>query len=431
MMSLAALAQELVDTILDFLHSDHHSLLQVSLVARKWVPATRYHLFERVMLSLVRHRGSLGGTYDTARPFLDLCRSPLCTILPSIQEVSIAVEVERAPNEPGIIEELIELLGSSPVRKMHFLDLNHAISTSRPLAWIAPRLPHLQDFTYNSTTHFVPDALSLVTAFPELCRLALYSRSSHAATRRIFYPPYPTLPGAAPFRHLTTLRVRFLSEEVDRLMAWLLTLGDDIHLETLDIVLFFEYHSGWGPVDNLNAFFKTQGHSLRTLMMQVQYDEIEEEIGELARVSNVSKGNLDLSPFTHLETLYLNLHHVSALLAAVASVTSTSLTSLETAFKEWPYWDDAPCGCDGSEVVEFSDLMARDGFKQLTSFIVRVPSFFGPRGLEALYGYFPQWDKETTDVLQLLFVDDDRYPEGAMERDDVRDMMFGIHRLRL
>ncbi|KAJ7022319.1 hypothetical protein C8F04DRAFT_971679, partial [Mycena alexandri] len=44
------LAQELVDTILDFLHDDQKSLLSSSLIARKWVPATRYHVFERITL---------------------------------------------------------------------------------------------------------------------------------------------------------------------------------------------------------------------------------------------------------------------------------------------------------------------------------------------------------------------------------------------
>ncbi|KAJ7720367.1 hypothetical protein DFH07DRAFT_760873, partial [Mycena maculata] len=42
---------ELIDAILDFLHDDRQSLLHSSLVARKWVPATRYHIFERIAIN--------------------------------------------------------------------------------------------------------------------------------------------------------------------------------------------------------------------------------------------------------------------------------------------------------------------------------------------------------------------------------------------
>ncbi|KAJ7084978.1 hypothetical protein C8R44DRAFT_651389, partial [Mycena epipterygia] len=50
MSSAEDLAQELIDAILDFLHEDHGSLLSSSRVARKWVPAPRYHIFERIAI---------------------------------------------------------------------------------------------------------------------------------------------------------------------------------------------------------------------------------------------------------------------------------------------------------------------------------------------------------------------------------------------
>ncbi|KAJ7301125.1 hypothetical protein DFH08DRAFT_724630, partial [Mycena albidolilacea] len=46
----ADIAQELIDTILDFLYDDHSSLFSASLVARKWVPTTRHHVFERIII---------------------------------------------------------------------------------------------------------------------------------------------------------------------------------------------------------------------------------------------------------------------------------------------------------------------------------------------------------------------------------------------
>lgn len=44
------LPQELVDHFIDYLHDDYEPLLACSMVCRTWVPATRHHLFERVVI---------------------------------------------------------------------------------------------------------------------------------------------------------------------------------------------------------------------------------------------------------------------------------------------------------------------------------------------------------------------------------------------
>ncbi|KAJ7133827.1 hypothetical protein C8R46DRAFT_923543, partial [Mycena filopes] len=73
------LAQELVDIILDFLHEDHTTLLSASLTARKWVPATRYHVFERITLNhFLAPRPNR--FIDNAHEFLDIAASPHCSI---------------------------------------------------------------------------------------------------------------------------------------------------------------------------------------------------------------------------------------------------------------------------------------------------------------------------------------------------------------
>ncbi|KAF7315999.1 hypothetical protein MIND_00117200 [Mycena indigotica] len=421
MSAVASLAQELVDAILDFLHDDRASLLQSSLVARQWVPATRYHLFQRITLSLVRHRGSTTGIRDTARPFLQLSRSPLCTMLPGIQDVLIAVQADW---EAQLIQNIIELLGSSPIRKLLFIDME---SEPKPLAWIAQHFPHLRELVYNGTTHFLSDPLALVTSFPHLRSLSLFSRPSYLTTPCAF----TDLSSPHSFHHLSTLQLRFLAAEVDKFIAWLLTLGDDaMHLETLDIVSFFEYHSGWGPVSNLNAFLKAQSKSLRTFRIQIKYEESDADISDVERVSNISQGDIDLSPLTKLETLYINQHHVAALLAALSSVSSPSIAAVEISFKDWPYWEfNHPCSCRiPDQVVEFSELVAQDRFKTLTNLTVRVPEFTGRSPDEALEAYSPQWATRWagTGVAHVLFLDEDRYPAGAMERDDVRAAMFGF-----
>ncbi|KAK0200999.1 hypothetical protein DFS33DRAFT_1094580 [Desarmillaria ectypa] len=44
------LPNETWDTIIDFLHPDHPSLVVCSLVCRSWLPRSRYHLFKRIVL---------------------------------------------------------------------------------------------------------------------------------------------------------------------------------------------------------------------------------------------------------------------------------------------------------------------------------------------------------------------------------------------
>nr|GAT56515.1 predicted protein [Mycena chlorophos] len=413
---VSALAQELLDAVLDFLWDDRRSLLASSLVARNWVAATRHHLFERVVLSLVVHAR---GVRDTALPFIELCRSPLCTVLPGIRDVLIVVE----DAEGEVVKDLVDLLGSSPVRRLSFID---RAKTRQSLAWIVPSFPQLRHFTYNGAEDaFTTDMPALVAAFRHLRSLSLFSADKEL---NLFIPDAP----APAFIHLTTLRLRFLTDVADAVLGWLLPVGERMRLETLDLVLFFEYHSGWGPVDKLNALLRTQAASLKTFSVQITYGEKNSDIDDWERVANTSMGDIDLSPLTALETLYLAQHHVAALLSTLSSLSSsaTRIRSVEIAFKEWLYWYDIPCSCNAAvQVVEFADIMAHRRFRdRLVRFVIRVPAFFGSQGIEELWKYFPTWrDHPGTEIL--LREEDEVYPEGAVEREDVRKEVFGLMKL--
>ena len=49
---VARLPPELIDRIIDYLHSDPRSLAACSLVCKLWEPTSRFHLFRRIDLSL-------------------------------------------------------------------------------------------------------------------------------------------------------------------------------------------------------------------------------------------------------------------------------------------------------------------------------------------------------------------------------------------
>ncbi|KAJ3804605.1 hypothetical protein F5876DRAFT_53169 [Lentinula aff. lateritia] len=79
---MAIFSQELLDYILDFLHTSVPCLASSSLVSHRWLPATRYHLFRiPVLYQVSLHRSAK----DNTRAFLELLESPLCTFRNTIQ----------------------------------------------------------------------------------------------------------------------------------------------------------------------------------------------------------------------------------------------------------------------------------------------------------------------------------------------------------
>ncbi|KAG7447428.1 uncharacterized protein BT62DRAFT_892499 [Guyanagaster necrorhizus] len=44
---------ELCDRFIDFLHDDRKALKECSLVCRAWIPASRFHLFERSDVTVI------------------------------------------------------------------------------------------------------------------------------------------------------------------------------------------------------------------------------------------------------------------------------------------------------------------------------------------------------------------------------------------
>lgn len=269
-MPASDIAQELVDTILDFLHEDRRSLLSSSLIARRWVPATRHHLFEEITINHF-FTGRAGHLFkDTAHSFLDLFRSPHCTILPSIQSVVLHVDIDPAPL---LLHELVDVLAHAPVSKILFVDRSTPFGKRISLSWMTSRFPGLRQFTYNSLDRFVLDIFTLVMSFPELRSLSIYSEPRPAAKFAITQAkPYPTLPPAV-FTHLHTLRLRLFSHQSEEFMAWLLSIEDQLRLETLDLTVFHSYHNGWGPIAALNAFFGANGGHLRDFSLCLQYED--------------------------------------------------------------------------------------------------------------------------------------------------------------
>ncbi|KAK7045002.1 hypothetical protein R3P38DRAFT_2882067 [Favolaschia claudopus] len=272
-MTLAAaddLAQELVDTVLDFLHDDRASLFVTALVARKWVPASRFHSFDCVALTHF-FTGRANYLYkDSAHSFLELCRSPYCTITPAIQDVLLDIDTEKTPT---LLEDLVAVLAQAPVSKLRFIDHTRSYQKPAALSWMAESFPKLQNFSYTALDRFMEDVYALLARLPRLHSLSLSSCATDAARNAItshdesFSAPTP------PFVHLRSVRIRLFADQADEFMRWLGTCRHSVRLETLEVETFHCYHNGWGPIGSLNAFLAANGQSLAHFGLCLRYED--------------------------------------------------------------------------------------------------------------------------------------------------------------
>ncbi|KAJ7438364.1 hypothetical protein B0H11DRAFT_1829309, partial [Mycena galericulata] len=191
---MSTYAQELIDTILDFLHDDRASLLSSSLVGRTWVPATRYHIFERIAINhfSTGHRGD-HHFRDTAHPFLSICGSPHCSILMSIRTVVLNVNTDFAPAGPNprLLVAIVNALAHAPVGKIIFIDHTSFLAPETSLSWLAPHFSGLQELSYNALERAAEDLFAFVSLFPELRILSVYSTHKGAPAASIAHGPAP------------------------------------------------------------------------------------------------------------------------------------------------------------------------------------------------------------------------------------------------
>ncbi|KAJ7626071.1 hypothetical protein FB45DRAFT_1060600 [Roridomyces roridus] len=385
------LAQELIDEILEFLHDDLPSLLSTSLVARKWVFTPRRHVFASIAVyhCFLGHRHG-AGFVDNAHRFLDICRSPHCSILPSIREVAVNINTDFSPDGPvlGLLQDVIKTLGRAPIQKLVFLDHGASLFAEPvSLASMASHFPHLREFAYNALERVSDEIYALLSALPDLHVLSIYTNYKDSPTVPITRIPLP----AGSFTQLHTLRLRLYPTQSEELRSWLHTAS--LRLESLHLTIFHCYHNGWGPISALSALLlgATAAH-LRDLAIHVKYEDSDHRVADQIRLDKLSDGDLDFSALTNLRTLHLTTHNVNAVCQALSTLPPSTLRAFRYDFSHWIYYDDVPCRCSPAEVHQFVGVMnAQSLFDSLERFDLGVPVYFGDAGIARLRDHFGRW----------------------------------------
>lgn len=156
---------EVVDAIIDFLHSNRVALTQCSSVCRSWLPSARYHLFERVILH--------GSNIDT---YLALRMSPFCTFPPYIQHLTLECWRNFTASE-NLSDELIRhrFGGLSSVKSIEILGTVWCeLFEAAPGSFFAcfPDLKHLE--ICEVYVEPLDGLCQFATTFPLLRSLSLY-----------------------------------------------------------------------------------------------------------------------------------------------------------------------------------------------------------------------------------------------------------------
>ncbi|KAF8893617.1 hypothetical protein BD779DRAFT_1669880 [Infundibulicybe gibba] len=167
------LPQELTDHIIDHLHSDFSSLKSCSLVCRKWLPTSRYHIFHKISLKVPPGAPSNSPGHAAPTRCKRLCRLLLLSpeIIPHIHELEIG---EGSPN--------LSLSQRSDSKSTQW------VTSDRSLPRLLSMLTSVKqiDFSSHSTLNWhdmspaLQKAIRHLFRLPSLCfiRLRLWSFSS-------------------------------------------------------------------------------------------------------------------------------------------------------------------------------------------------------------------------------------------------------------
>lgn len=259
-------AQELVDFMIDFLHDDELTLGACALVCKQFIPSSRFHLFNTVLLR--PHR---------AESFSDLLNSAHVTFLHHLHSVKIDEEIQvfvepddhhwdDCPSEfwLSVFDKLPPLrtvktlsLGAIKLDKDCYSSLITAFGNITHLMLLSKR--------FDSRS----DAMELLSGFPSMQTLSLanaviessglQSEASNTKTANIDYI-YPTL---------TTLHLQMPSHgdnwsKPERSLVYMLMLACPSSLQTLSITVFYEEH-----LDALSDMLQRIGDGLVNLSLRL------------------------------------------------------------------------------------------------------------------------------------------------------------------
>lgn len=255
------LAPELIDRVLDFLHSSVPSLTSSSLVCRNWLPTTRHHLFSTPVLYQI----SFGNNpKDNTGSFIELLGSPQCTFRHTIQGCVLNIEKVK------VLRKCVDALAAADTN-IHgrLLIVQYIEHISFMNLRIHTRFPSTRNFVYVNYDTWAPDLIQLVTSLEHLESLSVFAIPPIYDKDEM--PDFPVVPREHVLPRLATLRLRMF--DPSRWFTWMLSLpGYTPQIHALDIVVYSGQYNGWGFLGALEPFLAANRDTLKDLTINVEYE---------------------------------------------------------------------------------------------------------------------------------------------------------------
>lgn len=206
--------QEMVDSIIDFLHDDIISLVACSLAARPFLPETRHHLFSKITL-----------TTENISSFVMLLENSS----PHTMASSVHTVILERSYHPWPIEAIDRLAAQlRAVKCLRFLHVDllsferHAPDkrSRRPILELITRLGSVEELELEKV-HFesIDQLIDLAYASPKLKWLSLGSLNAHGSMRL----PIATHLEEGPCFSLRCLKLRDKPEISENVTKWIMS----------------------------------------------------------------------------------------------------------------------------------------------------------------------------------------------------------------
>lgn len=244
-----ALAGELIDLIIDHLHDDRPALKICSLLCKSWLSESRFHLFRKVILA-----------YNNYEDFLDLLKSPLCTIGPHVR--CLVVHFDAMPSIPSLtaLPNVVSLRLHDLPQMFPDQAAVEALSGFRSVRRLTIGIWRITPLKY---------LIEVVSKFPTLEAFATDSFESNIATHDPGnVPVWPWAPC-----HLRSLCLSQCARK--HILRALIDAGVRISELTLHNLADFDDDGEFGvdeeEMDTVSLFLKGQGSELKEFKWTSQY----------------------------------------------------------------------------------------------------------------------------------------------------------------
>jgi hypothetical protein len=251
------LPTELTDTIIDFLHDDEDNLANCSLVCKAWVPATRYHIFENLLLDPWN-----------IESFVDLINHPSNTVAPFIHQ--LVIDLNKSQYHPVFNVTLIQLprfgmLQRLELRRSKWYAIDRNARQAIKFAFGGITELALSHNTLWTKTQF----FELVSGFPSLQKLSAHDFVWDFGNGSLWNldqsGKHADVP---PELHVVDLGNKLNGD----ILEWLSTQKPTPIIDTLSLGYM------WGSLPYINEFLKALGAQLQHLVLvstvdlHVRYD---------------------------------------------------------------------------------------------------------------------------------------------------------------